>query len=73
MPSACAPPLLPGALSPSCQRLPTALLPARGHGVQDLGAGLRGRHGADAAPHLSNKRILSQRWMPLFMGLGAGI
>lgn len=34
---------------------------------------LGSRHGADAAPRLSNKRILSQRWMPLFMGLGAGI
>lgn len=41
--------------------------------MQDLGPGLRGRHGAVTAPHLSNKRILSQRWMPLFMGLGAGI
>lgn len=68
------PPLLPGAPLALLPAPPTmALLPAWGCGVQDLGPGLRGRHGADAAPHLSNKRILSQRWMPLFMGLGAGI
>lgn len=68
--------LLPGA--------PLALLPAspsRGSaacpGTWGAGFGtcplLGSRHGADAAPRLSNKRILSQRWMPLFMGLGAGI
>lgn len=30
------------------------------------------RHRADTAPRLSNKRILSHRWVTLFMGLGAG-
>lgn len=73
MPNACAPRFCQVALSPFCQHLLTALPPAWACGVQDLGLGLWGRHGADAAPHLSNKRILSQKWMPLFMGLGAGI
>lgn len=73
VPSTCAPCFCQVPLLPSCQPVPTALLPAWGCGVQDLGPGLHGRHGADPAPHLSNKRILSQRWMLLFMGLGAGI
>lgn len=50
-----------------------AVLPARGCRVQDLGPGLWGKDRADIAPHLSNKRILTQRWMPLFVGLGTGI
>lgn len=41
--------------------------------MQDVGPGLWGKDRADTAHLLSNKRILSQRWMPLFMGLGTGI
>lgn len=48
----------------SCQPLPGDV----GCRIGDLS--LAGsRHGADAAPRLSNKRILSHRWVTLFMGL----
>lgn len=58
----------------SCQVPPFSCQPLPGDvGCRTGDLSLAGnRRRADTAPHLSNKRILSHRWVTLFMGLGAG-